>query len=137
MGTPQRLGANCGRIIARSDTTPDKRVSATFSVTIRPSELSDKDTVERLAHTVAMLHPTAEVGAVKLPCGVAVLVTEDREVPEGVTLLATPRPASTVRQCHAIVPIPDRTAIADFSICTEDTEQWDDYVTLLATITFT
>ncbi|SDM32139.1 hypothetical protein [Allokutzneria albata] len=128
-------------MIARSEKQKGKLVSATFSVTIRPSELSNQDTVERLTRTIALLHPTAEVGAVKLPCGVAAPVTEDRQVPEGVTLLGKPRKASTVRQCHALIPIPDRTAVADFSICTEDIEGWDDHVAILAgicaTITFT
>lgn len=121
-------------LIARSEKVEDKLVSATFSVMIRPSEFSDQETVERLAKTVALLHPTAEVGAIKLPCGVAVLIADECEVPKSVTLLGKGREPTTVCQCHVIVPIPGRTALADFSISTDDIEEWDDYVEILAGI---
>ncbi|PSJ30530.1 hypothetical protein B7P34_00455 [Streptosporangium nondiastaticum] len=41
---------------------------------------------------------------------------------------------SCVRQLHVFVPIPGRTAMADFSISTENIPDWEHYVEILAGI---
>ncbi len=35
---------------------------------------------------------------------------------------------------HVFVPIPGRLAMADFSIATENTAEWDDYVAILGQV---
>ncbi|MFG2622176.1 hypothetical protein ACGFXC_31615 [Streptomyces sp. NPDC048507] len=114
--------------------------SAILTVTARPSELSNENTVHRLARTMGALYPEAEVGVVVLGAGPAVLLTEERKVERPVNLLGDGGGATVVRQLHAFVPIPGRLAMADFAIATENLAEWESCVEILAevcrTITF-
>ncbi|WP_405843076.1 hypothetical protein OG528_31670 [Streptomyces platensis] len=121
---------------------PDQPLtSLMLTVTARPSELSNDRTVHRLARTMGAIYPEAEVGVVQLPTGPAVLLTEDSKVERPVNLLSDGGGPTIVRQLHVFVPVPDRLAMADFSIATENLAEWDDYVDILGqvcnTITFT
>ncbi|MFJ9615314.1 hypothetical protein [Streptomyces noursei] len=125
-----------------SEDEPDGRLSSLMmTVTARPSELSNDQTVHQLARTMGAIYPEAEVGVVQLPTGPAVLLTEDSKVERPVNLLGDGGDPTIVRQLHVFVPIPERTAMADFSIATENLAEWDDYVDLLGqvcrTLTFT
>jgi hypothetical protein len=115
--------------------------SVVLTVTARPSELADEQTVRRLSRTLAALYPDAEVGVVRLAAGPAVLVTEERRVEKPVNLCVNDTGPTVVRQLHAFVPVPGRLAMADFAIATEDTAHWDACVRILAevcrTIVFT
>ncbi|MFF8447649.1 hypothetical protein ACF06Q_08110 [Streptomyces leeuwenhoekii] len=125
-----------------SEDAPDGPLSSLMlTVTARPSELSNNQTVHRLARTMGAIYPEAEVGVVRLPTGPAVLLTEDSRVERPVNLLGDGGGPTVVRQLHVFVPIPERLAMADFSIATENIAEWDDYVDILGqvcnTITFT
>lgn len=126
-------------LLARSEANPALPMSVFLTVSVRPSELSNKLTIDRLTRSMAVSMPEAEVGVVVLPSGPAVLVTEEVGLDTAVNLLESGG-GSTVRQLHALVPIPDRTALADFSISTECLADWDQVVGLFAgicaTITF-
>ena len=126
-------------LLARSEANPALPMSVFLTVSVRPSELTDKLTIDRLTRSMAVSMPEAEVGVVVLPSGPAVLVTEEVGLDTAVNLLESGG-RSTVRQLHALVPIPNRTALADFSISTECLADWDQVVGLFAgicaTITF-
>ncbi|MFE7540960.1 hypothetical protein [Streptomyces platensis] len=122
-----------GILLTRSSAQEHAPASLMLTVNVRPSELDNSDTLERLATTLAATHPDAEVGVVVLPIGPAVLLTEDTGVGQAANLLDVAE-ATKVRQLHAFVPIPGRTAMADFSISTENTADWDDYVDILAAV---
>ncbi|MFF1788401.1 hypothetical protein ACFVX9_18315 [Kitasatospora sp. NPDC058243] len=117
-----------------------KLASAILTVTARPSELSNEQTVHRLARTMGAIYPDAEVGVVRLEAGPAVLLTEERKVERPVNLLGDGGGPTVVRQLHVFVPIPGRLAMADFAIATENLAEWDSCVEILAevcrTITF-
>ncbi|MFJ8165531.1 hypothetical protein ACIRBY_32090 [Streptomyces sp. NPDC096136] len=120
---------------------PKERLSSVIlTVTARPAELSNEQTVHRLARTMGAIYPEAEVGVVVLESGPAVLLTEERKVERPVNLLAEGGGPTIVRQLHAFVPIPGRLAMADFAIATENLDHWDSCVEILAevcrTITF-
>ncbi|MEU1075961.1 MULTISPECIES: hypothetical protein [unclassified Streptomyces] len=120
---------------------PEKPLSSMLlSVTARPSELSNEDTVHRLARTMGAIYPDAEVGVVMLPAGPAVLLTEESEVPRPVNLLNAGGGPTVVRQLHVFVPVPGRLAMADFAIATENIAEWDACVEIIGqvckTITF-
>ncbi|MFJ3222949.1 hypothetical protein ACIPJS_06240 [Streptomyces sp. NPDC086783] len=114
--------------------------SAILTVTARPSELSNDQTVHRLARTMGAIYPDAEVGVVRLKAGPAVLLTEERKVENPVNLLSDGGGPTVVRQLHVFVPIPGRLAMADFAIATENLPEWESCVEILAevcrTITF-
>ncbi|MFF7233369.1 hypothetical protein BX264_4149 [Streptomyces sp. 2333.5] len=114
--------------------------SVLLSVTARPSELSNEDTVHRLARTMGAIYPDAEVGVVRLPTGPAVLLTEESKVPQPVNLLNAGGGPTIVRQLHVFVPIPGRLAMADFAIATENIAEWENCAEILGqvckTITF-
>ncbi|MFD4400931.1 hypothetical protein [Kitasatospora sp. NPDC058397] len=118
----------------------EKLASAILTVTARPSELSNEQTVHRLARTMGAIYPDAEVGVVRLEAGPAVLLTEERKVERPVNLLGDGGGPTVVRQLHVFVPIPGRLAMADFAIATENLPEWDSCVEILAevcrTITF-
>ncbi|MFE9122282.1 hypothetical protein [Streptomyces sp. NPDC007172] len=111
-----------------------KLTSLMLAVTARPSELSNDQTVHRLARTMGAIYPEAEVGVVRMHTGPAVLLTEETKVPRPVNLLDNDDSLSVVRQMHVFVPIPGRLARADFSIATENTAEWDDYVAILGQV---
>ncbi|MFJ2405809.1 hypothetical protein ACIOUE_31390 [Streptomyces xanthochromogenes] len=111
-----------------------KLTSLMLTVTARPSELSNDQTVHRLARTMGAIYPEAEVGVVRMHTGPAVLHTEETKVPRPVNLLDNDDSPSVVRQMHVFVPIPGRLAMADFSIATENTAEWDDYVAILGQV---
>ncbi|GGY13902.1 hypothetical protein [Streptomyces xanthochromogenes] len=111
-----------------------KLTSLMLTVTARPSELSNDQTVHRLARTMGAIYPEAEVGVVRMHTGPAVLLTEETKVPRPVNLLDNDDSPSVVRQMHVFVPIPGRLAMADFSIATENTAEWDDYVAILGQV---
>ncbi|MEU6051195.1 hypothetical protein ABZ829_12295 [Streptomyces xanthochromogenes] len=111
-----------------------KLTSLMLTVTARPSELSNDQTVHRLARTMGAIYPEAEVGVVQMHTGPAVLLTEETKVPRPVNLLDNDDSPSVVRQMHVFVPIPGRLAMADFSIATENTAEWDDYVAILGQV---
>ncbi|MBC2875612.1 MULTISPECIES: hypothetical protein [Streptomyces] len=114
---------------------PEKPLSSMLlSVTARPSELSNEDTVHRLARSMGAIYPDAEVGVVVLPTGPAVLLTEESEVPRPVNLLNAGGGPTVVRQLHVFVPIPGRLAMADFAIATENTAEWDDCVEIIGQV---
>ncbi|CAM5321960.1 hypothetical protein [Streptomyces abikoensis] len=108
--------------------------SLMLTVTARPSELSNDQTVHRLARTMGAIYPEAEVGVVRLPTGPAVLLTEDSRVERPVNLLGDGGGPTVVRQLHVFVPVPGRLAMADFSIATENLAEWDDYVDILGQV---
>ncbi|CAM5511407.1 hypothetical protein AB0M94_00025 [Streptomyces xanthochromogenes] len=114
--------------------TDAKLTSLMLTVTARPSELSNDQTVHRLARTMGAIYPEAEVGVVRMHTGPAVLLTEETKVPRPVNLLDNDDSPSVVRQMHVFVPIPGRLAMADFSIATENTAEWDDYVAILGQV---
>ncbi|MFH8346384.1 hypothetical protein [Streptomyces sp. NPDC018045] len=114
---------------------PGKPLSSMLlSVTARPSELSNEDTVHRLARTMGAIYPDAEVGVVKLPTGSAVLLTEESKVPRPVNLLNAGGGPTVVRQLHVFVPVPGRLAMADFAIATENIAEWDDCVEIIGQV---
>ncbi|WEB41719.1 hypothetical protein MOV08_22230 [Streptomyces yunnanensis] len=118
-----------------SEDEPDGRLtSLMLTVTARPSELSNDQTVHRLARTMGAIYPEAEVGVVRLPTGPAVLLTEDSKVERPVNLLSDGGGPTVVRQLHVFVPVPGRLAMADFSIATENLAEWDDYVAILGEV---
>jgi hypothetical protein len=129
-----------GTLLARSEANPGLPMSVFLSVSVRPSELTDKLTIDRLTSAMAVAMPEAEVGVVVLPSGPAVLVTEEVSLGTAVNLVESSG-GSIVRQLHVLVPIPGRTAVADFSIATESIADWEQVVGILAsicgTITFT
>ncbi|MFJ8473527.1 hypothetical protein [Kitasatospora sp. NPDC094011] len=122
------------------ETPQEKLSSVILTVTARPSELSNENTVHRLARTMGAIYPDAEVGVVVLEAGPAVLLTEERKVEKPVNLLVDDDSPTVVRQLHVFVPIPGRLAMADFAIATENLAHWDSCVEVLAevcrTITF-
>lgn len=115
--------------------------SVILTVVARPSELANENTVTRLARTLGAINPEAEVGVSRLPFGPAVLLTQDSKVEKPANLLVNDDQPTVVRQLHVFVPIPGRLAMADFSIATENLDDWDHCVDILAgvcsTITFT
>ncbi|MDC2961320.1 hypothetical protein PO587_43540 [Streptomyces gilvifuscus] len=113
---------------------PNTFASAILTVTARPSELSNDQTVHRLARTMGAIYPDAEVGVVRLEAGPAVLLTEEREVERPVNLLSDGGGPTVVRQLHVFVPIPGRLAMADFAIATENLLEWDSCVEILAAV---
>ncbi|MFJ9079399.1 hypothetical protein ACIRO3_29775 [Streptomyces sp. NPDC102278] len=120
---------------------PDEKLSSVIlTVTARPAELSNEQTVHRLARTMGAIYPDAEVGVVMLETGPAVLLTEERKVEKPVNLLNDGGGPTIVRQLHTFVPIPGRLAMADFAIATENLDHWESCVEILAevcrTITF-
>ena len=122
------------------DDPSQKLASVILTVTARPSELSNADTVHRLARTMGAVYPEAEVAVMRLQCGLAVMMTEERKVPKPANLLDDAEAATVVRQLHVFVPIPGRLAMADFAIATENLTDWSSCVEILAevcrTITF-
>ncbi|SEE30014.1 hypothetical protein [Streptomyces sp. 2314.4] len=118
-----------------SEDDPDKPLSSVMlSVTARPSELSNEHTVRRLSRTMGALYPEAEVGVMVLDCGSAVVVTQDTKVPRPVNLLENDSEPTTVRQLHIFVPVPGRLAMADFSIATENIDEWEDCLELIGAV---
>ncbi|WP_367137576.1 MULTISPECIES: RICIN domain-containing protein [Streptomyces] len=134
-----------GVLLAKTpaDAAPDKQhlSSVILTVVARPSELSNENTVTRLARTLGAVHPEAEVGVVRLPFGPVVTLTQDSKVEKPANLLLGDEQPTVVRQLHVFVPIPGRLAMADFSIATENLTDWDHCVDILAgvcsTIAFT
>jgi hypothetical protein len=134
-----------GVLLAKTpaDAPPEQQhmSSVLLSVVARPSELSNEHTVTRLARTLGAIYPEAEVGVSRLPSGPVVLLTQDSKVEKPVNLLVDDDEPTVVRQLHVFVPIPDRLAMADFSIATENLAEWDHCVDILAgvcsTIAFT
>ncbi|MGW5383993.1 hypothetical protein [Nocardia sp. NPDC003963] len=122
-----------GTLVTRAD-DGTKLASALLTVAVRPSELANEGTVERLVRTLGAIHDEAEVGAIKLPCGPAVALTEDSRVDKPVNLLSDGGGPTTVRALHVFVPIPGRLAMADFSISSEDRENWQTYAGILAAV---
>ncbi|MFK0202628.1 hypothetical protein [Streptomyces lavendulae] len=122
-----------GTLVAASRQSPKVPVSAFLSVTVRPGNLSDETEVQRLTRDLASSNLDAEVGVVVLPVGQAVLFTEDTTIETAVNLVESGG-GSTVRQLHVLVPLPGRTAVADFSIATESIPDWDDVVSILASV---
>ncbi|GCD32774.1 hypothetical protein OEIGOIKO_00491 [Streptomyces chrestomyceticus JCM 4735] len=122
------------------DNPEEKLSSVILTVTARPSELSNDQTVHRLSRALGAIYPDAEVGVVVLAVGPVVLMTEERKVEKPVNLLGDGGGPTVVRQLHAFVPIPGRLAMADFAIATENLADWDSCVEVLAgvcrTITF-
>ncbi|WP_405843081.1 hypothetical protein OG528_31685 [Streptomyces platensis] len=118
-----------------SEDEPDKPLSSVMlSVTARPSELSNDHTVRRLSRTMGALYPEAEVGVMMLDCGPAVVVTQDTEVPRPVNLLEDDPEPTTVRQLHIFVPVPNHLAMADFSLATENIDEWDDCLEFIGAV---
>ncbi|CAN3983279.1 hypothetical protein [Kitasatospora purpeofusca] len=111
-----------------------KLASAILTVTARPSELSNDQTVHRLARTMGAIYPDAEVGVVRLEAGPAVVLTEERKVERPVNLLGDGGAPTVVRQLHVFLPIPGRLAMADFAIATENLPEWDSCVEILAEV---
>ncbi|MBH1935226.1 hypothetical protein I5Q34_13230 [Streptomyces sp. AV19] len=131
----QLANAGCvyaGVMLTRPEPPRKGIASLLLTVTVRPSELSGDATLERLAQSMAATYPTAEVGVVVLPAGPAVLCTEETKVGGTVNLLGAGGGDTVVRQLHVFVPIPGRTAMADFSVSTENTADWEHYVEILA-----
>ncbi|MFE9558328.1 RICIN domain-containing protein [Streptomyces sp. NPDC006703] len=134
-----------GVLLAKTpeNATPDKQhlSSVILTVVARPSELSDENTVTRLARTLGAINPDAEVGVSRLPFGPAVLLTQDSKVDKPANLLVNDDQPTVVRQLHVFVPVPGRLAMADFCIATENLADWDHCVDILAgvcsTIAFT
>ncbi|GAA2992233.1 hypothetical protein LV75_006491 [Actinokineospora diospyrosa] len=108
--------------------------SIMLTVTARPSELANEQTVHRLARTMGAIYPDAEVGVVRLPCGDAVVLTEEAKVEKPVNLLADGGGPTLVRQMHVFVPIPDRCAMADFAVATENVPQWEECVDIVGAV---
>ncbi|WP_156892936.1 hypothetical protein [Actinokineospora enzanensis] len=108
--------------------------SVMLTVTARPSELANEQTVHRLARTMGAIYPDAEVGVVRLPCGDAVVLTEEAKVDRPVNLLVDGGGPTRVRQMHVFVPIPDRYAMADFAVATENIPQWDECVDIVGAV---
>ncbi|MGA5560632.1 hypothetical protein ACPCUV_05525 [Streptomyces platensis] len=118
-----------------SEDNPNKPLSSVMlSVTARPSELANEHTVRRLSRTMGALYPEAEVGVMMLDCGPSVVVTQDTEVPRPVNLLEDDPEPTTVRQLHIFVPVPGRLAMADFSLATENIDEWDDCLELIGAV---
>ncbi|MCX5376607.1 hypothetical protein [Streptomyces sp. NBC_00091] len=118
-----------------SEDNPDKPLSSVMlSVTARPSELSNEHTVRRLSRTMGALYPEAEVGVMVLDCGPAVVVTQDTKVPSPVNLLENDTRPTVVRQLHIFVPVPGRLAMADFSLATENIDEWEDCLELIGAV---
>ncbi|MFH8405300.1 hypothetical protein ACH4FX_11075 [Streptomyces sp. NPDC018019] len=114
---------------------PKKPLSSVMlTVTARPSELSNEDTVHRLARTMGAIYPAAEVGVVRIQTGPAVLLTEERKVERPVNLLGDGGEPTIVRQLHVFVPIPGRLAMADFAIATEKIAEWDSCVEIIGQV---
>lgn len=118
-----------------SEDDPDKPFSSVMlSVTARPSELSNEHTVRWLSRTMGALYPEAEVGVMMPDCGPAVVVTQDAEVPRPVNLLEDDPEPTTVRQLHIFVPVPNHLAMADFSLATENIDEWDDCLEFIGAV---
>ncbi|MFH9819799.1 hypothetical protein [Streptomyces sp. NPDC017230] len=115
-------------------TQETRLASAILTVTARPSELSNEDTVYRLARAMGAIYQHAQVGVVQLAHGPAVSVTEDRKVDRPVNLLTDGGGPTIVRQMHTFVPIPGRLAMADFAIATENLAEWEPCVEILAEV---
>jgi hypothetical protein len=132
-----------GILVAKDDSTTDSPtdlMSVMLTVTIRASELDDDASMERVTEELITAYPEAETGLVVLPIGpgrspvTAVLITEEVKVTQAVNLLDESSGSSLVRQLHVFVPIPGRTAMADFSISTESLGNWDNCVNILAAV---
>ncbi|MEV5381059.1 hypothetical protein AB0L26_34630 [Streptomyces nondiastaticus] len=125
-----------GVLLAKTpaDAAPEQQhlSSVVLTVVARPSELSNENTVTRLARTLGAIHPGAEVGVVRLPFGPVVTLTQDSKIEKPANLLANDDQPTVVRQLHVFVPIPGRLAMADFSIATENLADWDHCVDILA-----
>ncbi|MGW2364647.1 RICIN domain-containing protein [Streptomyces sp. NPDC001667] len=127
-------GALLTRTPADAPAGQQRLASAMLTVIARPSELNNEDTVDRLARMLGATHPGAEVGVVRMPdpVGRVVLLTQESKVDNPVSLLETGDRPAVVRQLHVFVPVPGRLAMADFSIATENVDEWDHYVDILA-----
>lgn len=57
-----------------------------------------------------------------------------RRVPKPVNLPEDDPEPTTVRQLHIFVPVPGRLAMADFSLATENIDEWDNCLELIGAV---
>ncbi|WP_369391147.1 hypothetical protein AB5J72_28515 [Streptomyces sp. CG1] len=77
----------------------------------------------------------AEVGGVMLPYGPAALCAVEREIPvPGAMFGIDEDGVTTLRQLQLAVPLHTGTHTAIFAFSTEDVDQWDNYLQVMAEI---
>lgn len=80
-------------------------------------------------------NPEAEVGGVILPYGPAALCALEREIPVPGTMFGIDEDGvTTLRQLQLAVPLHTGTHTAIFAFSTEDIDQWDNYLQVVAEI---
>ncbi|MFC7262207.1 hypothetical protein [Streptomyces lutosisoli] len=80
-------------------------------------------------------NPEAEVGGVFLPYGPAALCALERDIPvPGAMFDIDKDEVTTLRQLQMAVPLHTGTHTAVFAFSTEDIDQWDNYLQLMAEI---
>ncbi|MEU4926969.1 hypothetical protein AB0G54_10760 [Streptomyces yokosukanensis] len=80
-------------------------------------------------------NPEAEVGGVILPYGPAALCILEREIPvPGAMFDTTEDGVAALRQLQLALPLRSGTHTAVFAFSTEDVDQWDNYLQVIAEI---
>ncbi|TQF02850.1 glycosyltransferase family 1 protein [Kitasatospora acidiphila] len=88
---------------------------------------------QRNAEPLAQARPQAEVGVLGLPCGRALVTTEDSTVPvPGRTFGIAEDSTATVRQLQALLAHPDARHLVAAAFSTEDLEYWEQWLPIVA-----
>ncbi|GAA1993975.1 hypothetical protein [Kitasatospora viridis] len=106
---------------------------AVFAVSVAPAETGGPLTfAARTAEQWAAARPAAEIGVLDLPCGRAVVATEDRTVTVPGQLYGLEQASeSRFRQIEAAIAHPDGVHLVRVVLSTEYLEHWSDWAVVM------
>lgn len=121
--------------LGRSEQDPTAASTATFTVLTREAPDLRGTSLTSVLTAIQQKRKNATARYVDLTIGRCVAVVEDDLFSSTVTI--TGQPTDTVRhvrQLQLIFPLADRGQLAFFALSTECTQDWDDYVRMMAEI---
>ncbi|GAA1972882.1 hypothetical protein [Kitasatospora viridis] len=109
-------------------------ILGTFQLFARPEPVGEPLTfAQRNARQLAAQRPDAEVGVLGLPCGRALVATEDRVVPVPAGTYGTERHGTaTIRQLEVLLAHPDASHLLVLVFGTEHVAYWEEWLPVLA-----
>ncbi|MEY9947599.1 hypothetical protein [Kitasatospora sp. GAS1066B] len=122
-------GASC-----RYHAEDGRAIHGLFQLYVRAEAVGEPLTfAQRNAGPLAAAHPQAEVGVLGLPCGRALVTTEDSVVPvPGRTFGIAEDGTATVRQIQALLAHPGAQHLVAAVFSTEDLGYWEEWLPLVA-----
>lgn len=122
----------------RSDRDPTAATTAQFIVMSRSSADSNQQTLPQLIEILHSQRPNCDCRLVDIPIGRCLAIVDETHVGAPRDLVGNLDAVThKVRQIQLIYPLPDRNETACFTMSTECTRDWDEYVAMMAEISKT